>query len=273
MIGALGVATAAPIAVAAVASADTVGTGIALLSAIGAAAALVAAVALGSSVEAVHGDGRSLSVASETPTLERARTVVADLPDRARWAIVGDALVRVAIVGVSPFLVLLVVDYEPVGFSIGGFTLAPIAVFGAFVLVEAAGAILGAIGSPRVRSSVDRRVLLAVGLVGVSLFPMALVAAPTSAGVVAVLFGLFGCRTAIEPLRPTVGASARDAPIPGSSATEDVRAVVRLAVVLAPLVAGVLYAVDPLAAFTAATTVGLLGVRELGRAFQFGRDG
>ncbi|WP_246999100.1 transporter [Halosolutus gelatinilyticus] len=279
VLGALGIAVAAVIATAAVAGADTVSAGIALVAAAGAAVALVGAVALSTVVDGATtaGDratgGAIETAAGDDRSLETVRNGVSRLPDRRRWAVIGDGLVRVAIAGIAPFLVLLVVEYESIGLSIGGFSLAPAAVFGLFLLAEAGGAILGALGSGPLASRVDRRALLAVGLAVASLVPMALVAAPKGPGVVAALFALFGCRTAIEPLRPTVGASARAAPIPGSELPETVRTAVRIAVVPAPLIGGLLYAVDPLAAFTAATTVGLLGVRELGRAFTFGRDG
>lgn len=258
--GALGVGVAAAIATAAVASTGGVRPGVALLATIGAAVVLVCAVVPGRA-------GVVSRVGDES--LENARNVVPTVPDRRRWAVVGDALVRVATVGIAPFLILLLAVHEPIGLSIGGRSLAPAAVFGLFVLAEATGALCGAIVAPSLASRVDRRGLLAVGLAVVSLFPMALVAAPGSASVAA-LFALFGGRTAIEPLRPTLG-DVRAAPVPGSRLPEGVRSAVRLAVVPAPLVAGVLYALEPLIAFTAATTVGLLGVRELGRAFSFGR--
>ncbi|WP_339104141.1 transporter [Haloterrigena salinisoli] len=281
VVGAIGVAAAAVFAAAAVASADRVSAGFALVAAAAAAVGLVGAVALGSVGERSpllgdrsrrEGVERDTDVATDADSaLGAVSSAASRLPDRRRWAVIGDALVRVALAGSWPFLILLVVEYRSIGLSIGGLSLAPAAVFGLFVLAEAAGAIVGAVAAPALASRLDRRALLAVGLAVVSLLPMVLVAAPPSAGIVAVLFGLLGCRTAIEPLRPTVGASARPAPVPGPRLPDAVRTAVRFAVVPAPLIGGLLYAADPIFAFTVATTVGLLGVRELGRAFQFDR--
>lgn len=279
VLGALGIVAAAVFATTAVASADSIHGGFALIAATGAAVAIVGTVALGTvgSLPSLFGDraereDRPVAASIDAdPSLTVVRRAVSQLPDRRRWAVIGDALVRVAIAGIVPFLVLLVVEYRSIGLSIGGLSLAPAAVFGLFVFAEATGAILGAIASPTLTSRVDRRIVLAVGLAGISLLPMALVAAPASAALVAVLFGLLGFRTVIEPLRPTVGASARAAPVPGLQLPDEIRTAVRVAVVPAPLLGGILYAIDPLVAFTVATTVGLLGVRELGRAFSFGR--
>ncbi|UHQ98635.1 transporter (plasmid) [Natrinema zhouii] len=276
VVGALGVGAAAVFSTAAVASADAVGAGFALVAAAGAAVTLVGAVALGTVRERLPllggrpvTDDRDRDQQEADSSLTVVRRAVSQLPDRRRWAVIGDALVRVAIAGIAPFLILLVVEYRAIALSIGGLSLAPAAVFGLFVLAEATGAIVGAVAFPALASHVDRRALLAGGLTAVSLLPMALVAAPASAVVVAGLFGLLGLRTAIAPLRPTVGASAAAAPVPGSGLPGEVRTAVRAAVVPAPLVGGLLYAIDPLAAFTAATTVGLIGVRELARAFTF----
>ncbi|QCS43466.1 transporter [Natrinema versiforme] len=275
VLGALGVVAAATFATTAVASADTVRTGFALVAATGAAVAIVGAIALGtlgdrsplSGGGAASDDREGGATTESDPSITVVRSAVSRLPDRRRWAVIGDAVVRVAIAGISPFLILLVVDYRPIALSVGGLSLAPAAVFGLFVLVEAAGATLGAVAFPALASRVDRRALLAVGLAALSLLPMALVAAPANAAVVAALFGLLGCRTAIEPLRPTVGSSGRASPVPGPRLPGEIRTAVRVAVVPAPLLGGLLYAIDPVVAFTVATTVGLLGVRELGRAF------
>ena len=285
VVGALGVAAAAVFASAAVASAGGVRAGFALIAATAAAVSLVGAVALGSVGEqpTPFGDRRRSEPRGEgdhdadaaiegDSALGTVSSAASRLPDRRRWAVIGDGLVRVALAGSWPFLILLVVEHRAIGLSLGGLSLAPAAAFGLFVLAEAAGAVVGAVAAPELASRLDRRALLAVGLAVVSLLPMALVAAPAHAGVVAALFALLGCRTAIEPLRPTVGASARVAPTPGPRLPDAVRTAVRFAVVPAPLVGGLLYAIDPILAFTVATTVGLLGVRELGRAFQFGRQ-
>ncbi|WP_408959287.1 transporter [Natrinema sp. 74] len=273
VVGAIGVAAAAVVATAAVASADAVGAGFALLAAAGAAAALVGAIALGTVRDRppLLGDwppshGRSDDA---TPTLTVVRDAVSRLPDRRRWAVIGDALVRVSIAGIVPYLILLIAEYRSIGLAVGGLSLSPAAAFGLFVLAEAGGAVLGAVASPALISRIDRRHLLALGLTGVSLLPMALVAAPARAAVIAALFGALGCRTAIDPIRPTVGTSARAAPVPGTELPAEVRTAVRAAIVPAPLIGGVLYAIDPVVAVTAATTVGLLGVRELVRAFSF----
>ncbi|QRV15727.1 transporter [Haloterrigena salifodinae] len=295
VVGALGLAAAAVFAAAAVANAGGVRAGFAIVTATGAAVTLVGAVALGSAGERtstlagrVLGDGlaegnrdsESETYRDETTTaapadaespLGAVSSAASRLPDRRRWAVVGDALVRVALAGSWPFLILLVVEYRSIGLSVGGLSLAPAAVFGLFVLAEAAGAVVGAVAAPALASQLDQRAVLAVGLAVVSLLPMGLVAAPSNAGIVAVLFALLGCRTAIEPLRPTVGESARVAPVPGPRLPDAVGTAVQAAVVPAPLIGGLLYAVDPIFAFTIATTVGLLGVRELGRAFAFGR--
>lgn len=279
VLGALGVVAAAVFAATIVASVDTVRAGFALVAATGAAVAIVGAVARGT-----VGDGSPLfgdrlpsevrtagSAAATGPSLAVVRRAVSTLPDRRRWAVIGDALVRVAIAGIAPFLVLLVVEYHSIALSVGGLSLAPAAVFGLFVLTEAVGAIVGAIAFPALASRVDRRALLAIGLAIVSLLPMALVAVAARADIVALLFGVLGCRTAIEPLRPTVGTGARAAPVPGSRLPHEIRTAVRIAGVPAPLIGGILYAIDPLVAFTVASTVGLLGVRELGRAFSWDR--
>lgn len=294
VVGAFGVAAAAVFSTAAVASADAVGAGFALVATTGAAFALVGAVAVGigrdrsptfgddpqrdrrENGERSKGgrredDGPTAAEPDGDFELSDFRTAVSRVPDRRRFAIIGDALVRVAVAGVVPYLILLTVEYRSIGLSVGGVSLAPVAVFGLFVLTEAGGAILGSMAAPALRSRLDRRALLAVGLAVLSLLPMALVAAPARAGVVAPLFGLLGCRTAIDPLRPTIGSDTQASPVPGPRLPREIRIAVRIAIVPAPLIGGILYAIDPLVAFTGATTVGLLGVRELGRAFAFGR--
>ncbi|WP_254522559.1 transporter [Natrinema caseinilyticum] len=294
VVGAFGVAAAAVFATAAVASADAVGAGFALVAAAGAATALVGAVAVGTARDRAPpigdrlqrdgrtNDGRSTDGRTETGQTNAAqfdgesrltdfRNAVSRVPDRRRFAVIGDALVRVAIAGIVPYLILLTVEYRSIGLSVGAITLAPAAVFGLFVLAEAGAAVLGSMATPALVDRVDRRALLAVGLTALSLLPMALVAAPARVGVVAALFGLLGCRTAIEPLRPTIGSNTQASPVPGPRLPQEIRTAVRIAIVPAPLIGGILYAIDPLVAFTGATTVGLLGVRELGRAFAFGR--
>lgn len=310
VVGALGVGGAAVVATAAVAIGGNPRSGFVLVAATGAAVAIVAAVALGTvGGEPTRSPDRSGSTGIDTGAgteidvgTDPERTTIANdpssvaalwnavtgLPDRRRWTLTGDALVRAAIVGSSPYLILLFVEHRPVALSFGDLSLAPAAAFGLFVLAEAVGAIAGTAAFPALDSGVDRHSVLTVGLAALSMLPIALLVAPASFGVVVLLFALFGCRTALEPLRPTVGvgvgtgAGVRtedvpDAaperiegpgpdPDPGRPAPPHVRTAIRFALVPAPLVGGVLYAISPLAAFTLATTVGLLGVRELLRA-------
>ncbi|WP_247730213.1 transporter [Halovivax limisalsi] len=292
VVGGVSVAVAAIVATAAVASAEELVAGITLLATAGAAVALVAAVALGTSEgerdgreagrrpnadEDVRDGASNRSIASSSvgsqrrgdSSIERVRTAWSGRSGADRPAIVGDALVRFAVAGIAPFLVLLVVD-RGIGLSVGPLSLEPAGAFALFVLAEAAGAILGALASESLAARLGRRAALAGGLVILSLVPTAFVAIAARPALVAAAFGLFGFRTAIEPLRPAVGIDGRAVPVLESPPPPDLRSALRLALVPAPLVAGVLYAIDPLLAFTAATTTGVLGVRELSRAFDFG---
>lgn len=210
-------------------------------------------------------------------SIEDVRRAYASLPDDVRWPVLGDALVRLGTALASLFLVLLVADYHAVSLSIGAVSLSPVAVFGLLVLAEAVGAVAGAFVAPELeRRDLDRRAVLAGGLLALSLVPLALVAAPPSAAVLAALFALFGARTALRPFRPTLGErtggeSTTGARTSGAS-TDDrlprpVLFAIRVALVPAPLIGGLLYAISPVVAFGLATTIGLLGVRELLRAF------
>ncbi|WP_323171140.1 transporter [Natrialba sp. PRR66] len=287
VVGALGIGAGALVVTAAIAIVGGVKTGFSIVAATGAAVTLVAAITRGVVGET---DRLPLVGRTEAPSAARSRVpdsvasvrrAIAALPDRRRWTITGDALVRLALVGSTPYLVLLFVEEQPLSLSVGGRSLMPAALFGAFVLAEAGGALLGAIAAPRLVSAVDRRWLLTLGLAGVSLVPMALVAT-SSVAIVALLFAVLGCRTAIEPLRPTVGPTTRpshdvspdaDATALGLPPPEPLQTAVRVALVPAPFVGGLLYAIHPVAAFTVATTVSLLGVRELLRSFSFERAG
>ncbi|WP_242695478.1 transporter [Halomontanus rarus] len=278
---ALGLAGGAVLATAAFSGAETVRAGFALLVAAGSAVGLVAAVAFGLVVTVsgttasspdengdANGDGGGPQPPPPAfPALEDVREAADTLPSATRWTILGDALVRLATAMTLPFVVLIVVEYHAVSLSIGPVSLPPTAVFAPLVLAEAVGAAAGALAAPTLGTRVDRRWLLAGGLVVPAVFPLALVAAPSSAAVLAGLFAAVGCRTALESTRPTGGAMTHAVAGAGVRARtaipETLRTAIRVALVPAPLVGGVLYAIGPVAAFSLATTVGLLGVREL----------
>lgn len=258
--GALGVGGAAALATVVFAGADGLAAGVALLAATGAAIGLAAATAAGTA----GGSALPLDVdppATNVPSLADLRAAFAALPAETGWAILGDALVRFAAATTSLLLALVVVDARAVGLSVGAASLSPAATFGLFVLAEAAGAAAGAAGARTLGESVDRRWLLAGGYLVVSLVPLALVAAPATPWVFALAFAAFGGRTALGPHRPTVG------PSDGTRfrAPPEIGAAVRIALVPAPLVGGVLYAISPVTAFGIASTIGVLGARELVR--------
>ncbi|MCU4741675.1 transporter [Natronoglomus mannanivorans] len=281
---ALALAGGAVLATTAFSGAETVRAGFALLVAAGSTVGLVAAVALGvartasrtddsGSGQTKDGSEAAPLPSTALPTLEDVRETVDALPAETRWTVAGDTLVRLATAMTLPFVVLVVVDYHAVALTVGPVSLPPAAVFGPLVLAEAIGAVAGALAAPMLRPRVDRRWHLAAGLVVPAVFPLALVAAPSSVAVLAALFALVGCRTALEPVRPTesvvtqtvarVRERGRGRRRSRAAVPETLRTAIRVALVPAPLLGGVLYAIGPVAAFSLATTVGLLGVREL----------
>ncbi|MFC4990393.1 transporter [Saliphagus infecundisoli] len=191
------------------------------------------------------------------------------LPAGVRTAAVGDGLVRAATSLVALSLVLVV----DAGVSIApGRSLPPLSAFALLVGVESLGALAGVAATPAIVERADPRRMLTGGLAVLAVVPLSVVAAGPDVAVLGVLFALFGARTALRPFRPTLGGRATAPPgadddrrtVPRTPPT--VRGAIRAALVLAPLAGGALYALSPVVAFGLATSLGLLGVRELSRS-------
>lgn len=274
--GTVGVAGAATLATAAFAGTGAV-AGFPLLAVAGAVCGVTAAVgAAGFRQPDDHAERDSSLLPADPasvslpgfPNLADLRGEWDSLPADVRSAAIGDGLVRAATSLVALFLVALVVD-AGVSFIAGQFSVPSLAVFALFVGAESLGALAGAAATPVIVERADPRRILTGGLVVLAVLPLSFVAAGSDVLLLAVLFALFGARTALRPFRPTLAGRVTATPeedngqrtIPRTPLK--VRKAIRAALVPAPLAGGALYAVSPVVAFGLATSVGLLGVREL----------
>ncbi|WP_435175253.1 hypothetical protein [Halorussus sp. AFM4] len=194
----------------------------------------------------------------EPPRLDRVLADLRGLSGDDRALALADGLVRVGRGLCCPFLVLAVADFG-LGGAVLGITVGPAALFAGLLAAETLGALLAAAPVARLTDRVGVDPVVGGGCLVVSLFPLALAAAP-SATAAAGLFAGFGVGVAARPFRREllvcVGRNC------GDSAAASLRLAGRAAGVASPLAGGALYAVSPTLAFGLATAVCLLGCRE-----------
>lgn len=197
----------------------------------------------------------------------------------------GDVLLEFSLSLVSVFVVFAITDVLALELIAFGWRLGPAATFGVLLAVELTAAAVAARLGSRIVATVGADTVLVVAALVAAAFPLVLVSAPANPLFVCVLFAVFGARSVASGARRelprsqstsvdvedesgsdgggggggggTIGASAVGGP------AGDGRRTVALA--LAPLVGGVLYAVSPTLAFGTATATGAVGAWELGR--------
>ncbi|WP_135852237.1 MFS transporter [Halorussus salinus] len=223
------------------------------------ASAGAASLAVAATVGRLVLDPPDAAVRNRTPpSLDEAVAALRDLAGDERAFVVGESLVRAARGLSYPFLVLAVADFGVTATLFGG-TVEPAAVFAGLLAAETLAALLATLPAARLTDRVGEEVVAGAGALVVSLFPLALAATPPNALVAAALFAGFGVGLAARPTREQwlVTLARR------GDSRDSLRLVVRGVTVPSALVGGVLYAVSPTLAFGLATSVGLLGCREL----------
>ena len=192
------------------------------------------------------------------PSREETVAALSNLSGDERAFVVGESLVRAARGLSYPFLVLAVADFG-VRAKVFGTALEPAAVFAGLLAAEPLAALVAALRASHLTDHAGEETVAGAGALVVSLFPLALAATPPNALVAAALFAGFGVGLAARPTREQllVGVARR------GDSRDSLRLVVRAATVPSALAGGVLYAVSPTLAFGLATSVGLLGCREL----------
>ncbi|SFS00581.1 hypothetical protein SAMN05216559_2379 [Halomicrobium zhouii] len=196
----------------------------------------------------------------------------------------GRDVSRFGLTMVSLFVVVAVTTVLDVDLVLFGRRLSPAATFGLFLVAELATAAVVARVGPRVVDVVGARAATVYASVVVAAFPLVLVTVPATPLVVGAVFAVYGTRSVgrvarsrTEPRGEATGTDTARSDLPvreverpdgphstGRTAGEgrtlsDRRA---LAVATAPLLGGVLYAVDPVLAFGVATAVGAVGAWE-----------
>jgi len=201
---------------------------------------------------------------------------------------------RFGLTMVSLFVVVAVTSVLGVDLVLFGRRLSPAATFGLFLVAELATAAVVARVGPRVVDVVGTRAVTVYASVVAAAFPLVLVTVPASPLVVGAVFAVYGSRSVgrvargradaagetdgTDPARSDLSARSdlpvRETDRPGGvdptgrttgegRTPGDRRA---LALATAPLLGGVIYAVDPVLAFGVATAVGAVGVWETVRS-------
>ncbi|MCU4800120.1 hypothetical protein OB920_07030 [Halobacteria archaeon HArc-gm2] len=187
-----------------------------------------------------------------------------------RRASLGDVVGRFGLTTVSLFVVVAVTSLPDLSVVVLGRRLAPAATFGLFLAAElVTGAAVARVG-PRVVDAVGVRAATAYASVAAAAFPLLVVTAPASPLVFGALFAVYGSRSLGRVARERAEALPEPAEaLPArAGADRDDSAPDRreLLVATAPLLGGVLYAVNPVLAFGAATAIGAVGGWERVRA-------
>ncbi|MFB6087327.1 MAG: MFS transporter [Haloarculaceae archaeon] len=214
---------------------------------------------------------------SETDTFgtgfEGVATVLEDLrslPGPLRPLLVADTFVRFANGMVYAFWVIVVTDFLSVGFTGFGLSLNPDAYFGVLLGVEMAVALLVMVPFSRLANRVGLKPVVALGFLVYATFPALLITAPADQWALAGLFAFSGLRFAGLPSHKAliVGPAEKDQ---GGRVTGTYYLVRNLFVIPSGLTGGVLYRVDPVLSFLAASGIGLVGTAlflAFGREFE-----
>ncbi|MDR9445470.1 MAG: MFS transporter [Haloquadratum sp.] len=184
------------------------------------------------------------------------------LPAALRTLLVADACVRFANGMVYVFFVIVVTEFLAVGLrlpaALGGRAIGPDPFFGLLLGVEMLIALAAMLPMAAVADRVGYKPVVAAGFAVYALFPVLLISAPADPLVLIALFAFSGLRFAGLPAHKAfIIAPARRG---AGATTVGVYYLIRnLVTVPAAAVGGVLYALSPTVAFTAASVVGLVG--------------
>ena len=196
-------------------------------------------------------------------SFEGVSTVVADLrsmPEELRPLLVADTLVRFANGMVYVFFVIVVTEFLSVGVRlplVG--SLSPDAYFGVLLAIEMLVALLIMLPVSRLSRRIGLKPVVALGFSVYAVFPVLLINAPESAGVLALLFALSGLRFAGLPAHKALIVGPAEAGT-GGRVTGAYYLVRNVVVIPSAAVGGAIYAVSPVTAFSVATGVGLVGL-------------
>jgi MFS family permease len=196
-------------------------------------------------------------------SFEGVSTVVADLrsmPEELRPLLVADTLVRFGNGMVYVFFVIVVTEFLSVGVRlplVG--SLSPDAYFGVLLAIEMLVALLIMLPVSRLSRRIGLRPVVALGFSVYAVFPVLLINAPESAGVLALLFALSGLRFAGLPAHKALIVGPAEAGT-GGRVTGAYYLVRNVVVIPSAAVGGAIYAVSPVTAFSVATGVGLVGL-------------
>jgi MFS family permease len=190
-------------------------------------------------------------------------TVVADLrsmPAALRSLLVADTLVRFANGMVYVFFVIVVTEFLAVGVSLPVVgELSPDAYFGVLLAIEMFVALSIMLPVSRLSRRVGLKPIVAVGFAVYAVFPVLLINAPENAAVLALLFAVSGLRFAGLPAHKALIVGPVEAGT-GGRVTGAYYLVRNVVVIPSAAVGGAIYAVSPVAAFSVATAVGLVGL-------------
>ena len=196
-------------------------------------------------------------------SFEGVSTVVADLrsmPEELRPLLVADTLVRFGNGMVYVFFVIVVTEFLSVGVRlplVG--SLSPDAYFGVLLAIEMLVALLIMLPVSRLSRRIGLKPIVALGFSVYAVFPVLLINAPESAGVLALLFALSGLRFAGLPAHKALIVGPAEAGT-GGRVTGAYYLVRNVVVIPSAAVGGAIYAVSPVTAFSVATGVGLVGL-------------
>ncbi|WP_435359678.1 MFS transporter [Haloarchaeobius sp. DFWS5] len=225
-------------------------------------------------------DAEGDSFGKEFEGVSQIRSDLAGLPDPLRPLLVGDTLVRFANGMVYGFAVIVITRYLETDATVFGVYLSPEALFGVFVAVEMAVALVTMVPVANLARRVGLVPVVGLGFFVYAVFPVMLVNAPngglTIAGtsfseavVVGAIWAFSGLRFAGLPAHKAliVGPAEKDA---GGRVTGSYYLVRNAITIPSAFVGGVLYGManvtlagatvtGPQVAFTLATVVGLVG--------------
>jgi len=196
-------------------------------------------------------------------SFEGLSTLAADLramPAELRPLLLADTLVRFANGMVYVFFVIVVTEFLAVGVTLPVVgRLSPDAYFGVLLAVEMLVALVIMVPVSRLSRRVGLKPVVAVGFVVYAVFPVMLINAPESPAALALLFAFSGLRFAGLPAHKALIVGPAESGT-GGRVTGTYYLVRNVVVIPSAAVGGAIYAVDPGAAFLAATAVGLVGV-------------
>jgi MFS family permease len=182
------------------------------------------------------------------------------MPEELRPLLVADTLVRFGNGMVYVFFVIVVTEFLSVGVRlplVG--SLSPDAYFGVLLAIEMLVALLIMLPVSRLSRRIGLRPVVALGFSVYAVFPVLLINAPESAGVLALLFALSGLRFAGLPAHKALIVGPAEAGT-GGRVTGAYYLVRNVVVIPSAAVGGAIYAVSPVTAFSVATGVGLVGL-------------